>query len=84
MQSRFVSNLGKPALKLSINGSSPMGSMLCRDHKFSRVIRHFQMAVNPSKVNPALEDIQLQKLITIGDSASPCAVRPSTDSANDR
>ena len=29
-----------------------MGSMLCRDHKCSNGIRHFQRAVNPSKMNP--------------------------------
>ena len=39
-----------------------MGSMLCRDHKCSSGIRHFQRAVNPLKMNPALEDLQLQKL----------------------
>ena len=42
-----------------------MGSMLCRDHKCSSGLRHFQRAVNPSKMKPALEDLQLQKLITI-------------------
>ena len=39
-----------------------MGSMLCGDHKCSSGIRYFQRAVNPSKMNPALEDLQLQKL----------------------
>ena len=38
-----------------------MWSMLCRDHKCSSGLRHFQRAVNPSKMNPALEDLQLQK-----------------------
>ena len=65
MQSSFVSNLGKPALKLSINRNRRMGSMLCRDHKFSSGIRHFKRAVNPLKMNPALEDLQLQKPITM-------------------
>ena len=41
-----------------------VGSMLCRDHKCSSGIRHFQGAVNPLQMNPALED-QLQKLITM-------------------
>ena len=63
VQSSFVANLGKPALKLSINWNRPMGSMLCRDHKGSSGIRHFQRAVNPLKMNPALEDLQC------GDSA---------------
>jgi len=57
--------MGKPALKLSINSNRLMGSMLCRDNKCSSGIRHFQRAVNPSKMNPALEDLQLQKLITM-------------------
>ena len=39
-----------------------MGGMLCRDHKCSSGIRHFLRAVNPLKMNPALED--LQKRIT--------------------
>jgi len=52
-------------LKLSIIWNRPMGSMLCRDHKCSSGIRHFQRAVNPLKVNPALEDLQLQKRITM-------------------
>ena len=35
--------------------------MLCRDHKCSSGIRHFQRAVNPSKMNPALEDLPTSK-----------------------
>ena len=38
-----------------------MESMLCRYHKCSSGVRHFQRAVNPSKMNSALEDLQLQK-----------------------
>ena len=37
-----------------------MGSVLCRDHKCSSGIRHFQKAINPSKMNPALEDLHSQ------------------------
>ena len=38
-----------------------MGSMLCRDHKCSSGIRHFQRAVNTLKMNPALEDLSTSK-----------------------
>ena len=43
-----------------------MGSMLCRDHKCSSGIRHFQKTVNSSKMNPALEDLQLHRGILRG------------------
>ena len=40
-----------------------MGSMLCRDH--------FQRAVNPLKMNSALEDLQLKKWITMWRKCEP-------------
>jgi hypothetical protein len=37
------------------------GDMLCQDHKCSSGIRHFQRTVNPLKMNPAMEDLQIKK-----------------------
>ena len=71
VQSTFVLNLGKPALKLPINWNRPMGSMLYWDHKCSRAIRHFQRAVNTFKMNPTLEDLWLQKRITMWRKCEP-------------
>ena len=48
-----------------------MGSMLCLDRKCSSGIKHFQRAVNPLKMNSALEDLQLQKLITMWSKCEP-------------
>ena len=48
-----------------------MGSRLCRDHKCSSGIRHFQRAVNPLKMNLALEDLQLQKWTTMWRKCEP-------------
>jgi len=40
-----------------------MGNMICRDHRGSNSLRYFQGAVSASKMNPALEELQIQKLI---------------------
>ena len=48
-----------------------MGSMLCRDHKFSGGIRHFQRATNPLEMNPTLEDLHLLKRITMWRKCEP-------------
>ena len=71
MSNKVVSNLGKPALKISINWNTPTGSTLCRNHNGSSGIRHFQRAVNIFKMNPALEDPQLQKRIITWRKSEP-------------
>ena len=48
-----------------------MGSMLCRDHKCSNGIRHSPKTTNPLKMNLTLEDIQLQKRITMWRKCEP-------------
>jgi hypothetical protein len=48
-----------------------MGSMLSWDHKCSSGIRHFQRAMNPLKMNPTLEDLQLQKRLTMWRKCEP-------------
>jgi len=48
-----------------------MGSMLCRDHNCSSGVRRFQRAVNPLKMNPALEDLKLEKRITMWRKCEP-------------
>ena len=62
---KFCVKLGETGTETFSKLNRPMGSMLCRDHKCSSGVRHLQRAVNPLKMNPALEDLQLQELITM-------------------
>jgi len=62
---KFFVKLGETGFETFNKLKLALGSMLCRDHKFSSGLKHFYWAVIPSKLIPALEDFQLQKLITI-------------------
>ena len=62
---KFCVKLGETGIETFSKLKLVYGGMLCRDHKCSSGIRHFQRDVNPLKMNPALEDLQLQKRITM-------------------
>jgi len=62
---KFCVKLGETGIETFNKLKQAYGEHALGDHKCSSGIRHFQRVVNPSKMNPALEDLQLQKLITM-------------------
>jgi len=68
---KFCVKLGETGIETFSKLKQAYGSMLCWDHKCSSGVRHFQRAVNPLKMNPTLEDLQLHKWITMWRKCEP-------------
>jgi len=63
---KFCVKLGETGIETFNKLKQAYGEHVCRDHKCSSGIRHFQRAMNPT-----LEDLQLQKRITMWRKCEP-------------